>query len=505
MATWRIIACSLAMCGIQVCYAAQINLGTSQLLLLGLSERAVSLAWLAGPLSGLIVQPIVGQLSDNCTSSLGRRRPFLIGGSIITSFALILFSYAPSIAPMLSISPLPLAISSFFLLDFAIQAIQAPLRALITDVVPRPQRALANAYIGVFTGVGNLLGGALAALRLSSLLPVFATDAEALFSLAAIILIFTVAVCVLSTSEQPLPPRYASVSSSYPPVHVNDSNPPGSETSLLSSSSTSVRGWRPIFATLRNIPRPFWQVFIVQLCTWCGFFTLFVYVNAWVGRNIFLGNGTAPAGTRLRETFEAGVRLGGRGNAFTALVTLLYSLALPALLTRFGILRVYAFSQVTEAISLMVAPLLRGTQGQSHPSFALRMATMLDIGAFGVVWATTMGVPWTIIGNALESDRRYASRVGLYTTLFNASQSGPQLLVAFIAPFILSLSHNDPSAVMFVGGLCAALGAVLVYVLRVDKYAVSEEPAAEASEHSAVADEQRTSELDAHLGESSGS
>ncbi|CAN8075346.1 unnamed protein product [Agarophyton chilense] len=483
MKQWRIAICALAMAGIQVCYAAQINLGTAQLLLLGLNERAVSLAWLAGPLSGLIVQPIVGHVSDGCTHPLGRRRPFLIAGTIFTSCALLLFSHASQVALFFSGSSSPtlalsLGICAFFALDFAIQAIQAPLRALITDVVPQPQRALANSYIGVFTGLGNLVGGLLAGMELTTVFPFFDRDVEALFTLAAILLIITVAATVLTTHEQRLRPARTVVFPDGTEHHVP--LPSASNTSLVAqrishAHQTFAPGWRGAVQALKQVPRPFWQVFAVQICTWCGFFTLFVYLNTWVGRNIFLGDGSAPDGSATRRVFERGVRLGGKGNALTAVVTLAYSLALPKLLGAFGIIPVYAFSQVVEAICLMAAVSIRGIPGQTAPSGLLKLATMTDIGMFGIVWATTMSVPWTLIGNALESDHRYARRLGLFTTLFNASQSFPQLVVAFGAPFILNMWQDDPAGVMFVGGVFALLGAVLVVVLRVNVYAKDEE------------------------------
>eukprot|EP00178_Gracilaria_changii_P014118 TRINITY_DN4004_c0_g1_i1.p2 TRINITY_DN4004_c0_g1~~TRINITY_DN4004_c0_g1_i1.p2 ORF type:complete len:566 (+),score=85.15 TRINITY_DN4004_c0_g1_i1:154-1851(+) len=494
MPQWRIAICALAMAGIQVCYAAQINLGTAQLLLLGLSERAVSLAWLAGPLSGLIVQPIVGHISDGCTHPLGRRRPFLIAGTMFTSCALLLFSHATQVAALLTGSPTPalalaLAICAFFALDFSIQAIQAPLRALITDVVPQPQRALANSYIGVFTGFGNLLGGILASVRLSTILPFFTRDVEALFTLSALILVLTVAATVLTTHEEPLRPRQRIA---LPDGHVRN-------TSLRSVSSfsslvpprlshahqTFAPGWRGAVQALKQVPRPFWQVFAVQLCTWCGFFSLFVFVNTWVGRNVFLGDGSAPEGSEARTVFEQGVRLGGKGNALQAVVTLAYSLLLPKLLQTFGIIPVYALSQLVEAACLTAAIFIHGAPGQKTPSALLRLATLTDIGLFGIVWATTMSVPWTLIGNALESDHRYARRLGLFTTLFNASQSFPQLVVSFGSRFILRLWNDDPAGVMFVGGICALVGALLVVVLRVNVYAKDE-----VDEESVLAEEE---------------
>lgn len=436
----RLLSLTSAMAGVQICYAAQINQGTPQLLLLGLSPRLVPFAWLAGPLSGIIMQPIVGRLSDNCASSHGRRRPFLVGGAVLTSTALLLFSNAHLLPTKLAV-----AIVAFFLLDFSVQAVQGPLRALVTDVVPTQQRALANSCLAFFTGVGLLFGGLLTSVRLSKVLP-FATDVQALFGLAALILMGTVAFCVLTTEEKSIERGRR-----YEELDENEIHEDG----------------RSVSVALRNVPRPYWRVFLVQLCTWVGFFTLFVYVNAWVGTNVYLGDGGAEDGSEEREVFEAGVRLAGSANAVQAGLTVIYSMVLPWLLRVFGVRFVYFFSQTVEAACLLAAPLIRGGGGKVAPW--LKGVVLLDISLFGIVWATTMGVPWTLVGNALQSDDWYGRRVGLFQTLFNASQSFPQLVVAAaIAPAVLWLSGDDPAWVMFVGGMSALMGAVLVVVLKVD-------------------------------------
>lgn len=438
----RLLFLTCAMAGVQICYAAQINQGTPRLLLLGLPSRLVSLAWLAGPLSGLIVQPIVGRLSDSCLSPYGRRRPFLLGGAILTSLSLILFANAHLLP-----SKVTVAVFAFFCLDFAIQAVQGPLRALVTDVVPRRQRAMANSCLAFFTGVGLLGGGLLTSVRLSRVFP-FATDVQALFAVAAIILLLTVGLCVAMTDEV----AWAGYQS------IADGDGDGQQ----------EHDERGVVEGLKSVPRPYWQVFSVQLCTWVGFFTLFVYVNAWVGTNVFLGDGSA-AGSEGRETFEKGVRLAGTANAIMALLTIAYSIILPGLLKIFGVRAVYMFSQLVEALSLMAAPFIRGSG--KEVGVWLKAAVIVDITIFGVVWATTMGVPWTLVGDALQSDEWYRKRVGLFQTMFNASQSGPQLVVAaLVAPLVLWISNDDPSWVMFVGGVSALIGAALVQILRVDVF-----------------------------------
>ena len=368
------------------------------------------------------------------------------------NIASLLARLAPA-APAQSTLALALAITSFFMLDFSVQAVQAPLRALLTDVLPPSQLTSGNSCIALFVGLGNLVGSLLTAIHLTPFLKnygIHMTHIHVVFLLCSLILLATVAVTVLSTKEKPL--RRAQ------------------RTAAASELVRDERTWRARAKTLvrilRNIPRPFWQVFCVQLCTWCGFFTLFVYLNAWVGKNIFHGLASATPGTHARNVFEKGVRLGATGNALMAVVTMAYSAVLPRLVEFAGVAPVYVFSQLVEAVCLVAAFFIRGTPKQA-PSTALKLATVLDIGAFGITWATTMSVPWTLVGRALESDAFYAKQYGLFTTLFNASQSFPQLVVAFVAPFVMGV-WNDSSVVMSIGGFCALFGAVLVILLRID-------------------------------------
>lgn len=450
------------MAGVQVCYAAQINLGTTHLVHLGLPHKFASLAWLAGPLAGLIVQPVVGFLSDNCTHPLGRRRPFIIVGALLTALSLLTFSNATQLATLISSKEnvdavsLALAVVSFFALDFSIQAIQAPLRALVNDVMPPAKLSSANSCISFYCGVGNLVGGLWTAVHWSSLYASLLSDIQIVFALSAIFLIVTTWFTVWSTQEQPL-------TTAKPPLLNSSVSAPSRLRSISAlPSSLSSR----VYNILRGIPDPFWGVFLIQLCTWCGFFTLFVYVNSWMAHNVFGGDPALPPSDPKRQLFDAGVRLGGTANATTAVVTIVYSAILPRLLNTFGITPVYVFSQLVEAFTLMAAINIR--PGAFPPSAAWQLIAVGNIGAFGVVWATTVSVPWTIIMTALDSDPYYAANKGLFTTLFNVSQSFPQLVVAFIAPLILAL-RDDSSYVMFVGGIAALFGAVLVVWLRVER------------------------------------
>mmetsp|Transcript_20443 Transcript_20443/g.50090 ORF Transcript_20443/g.50090 Transcript_20443/m.50090 type:complete len:510 (+) Transcript_20443:158-1687(+) len=465
---WQLLALTGAMCGVQTCYAVQIGHGSATLAELGLPEAWLSYAWIAGPTSGIIVQPLVGAASDSCRLGYGRRRPFLVVGTILTSLALILFGNAEGVGRFFAgeeggtALALAIAVVGFFLLDFSIQAIQGPLRALLTDVVPPSQQAQGNSYFALMVGLGNLLGSALGAVNLKSL---FGTksDIQALFALAALILIATVVVCCVSVPEEPLQRL------------ENDSQAPNDSR----GSDLTLR------MLLRTAPKPFWRVFTVQCFTWYGFFTLFIYATVWVGENVFLGEALDPVGTPGRTLYERGVKLGNVGLALNAVVTVLYATTLPAFLRLFGTRSMYGFSQTVEACLLASAVLIRGTEDQTQPSKSLQFVTLLSLAFMGVAWASTMTIPWALMGTAVQS--KYPTRVGLMSTIFNLSQSGPQLFVSFGAPLIVRAT-NDVSYVMLVGGLFAAVGAVLVFLLKVDEFDPEVDPNASADSRESLLD-----------------
>jgi solute carrier family 45, member 1/2/4 len=132
----ELVAATFGVVGQSMGWAVQAGYASRALLQLHLQPRYVSLAWLCGPISGIVVQPVVGVLSDRCTARLGRRRPFLIGGVVATVAALWSFAYATSIAAVFGVSPLVVAITSFWALDFAMNASASVAPGFVAVAVP---------------------------------------------------------------------------------------------------------------------------------------------------------------------------------------------------------------------------------------------------------------------------------------------------------------------------------------------------------------------------------
>lgn len=139
-----------------------------------MSKSTTSAVWIAGPLSGLLVQPIVGALADRSTSRFGRRRPYMIAGSAITSLCLILLGWTKEIVGIISRSNtavLVVAVLSIYALDFAINVVQACCRSIIVDVLPTSQQQAGSAWAARMAASGHVIGFLIGTLPLVDIFP----------------------------------------------------------------------------------------------------------------------------------------------------------------------------------------------------------------------------------------------------------------------------------------------------------------------------------------------
>lgn len=443
----RLFALTCGFIGLQFCWAVQIGYVTKSLLELGLPPRFVSYAWLAGPIAGIIVQPIVGLMSDRCTSRFGRRRPFLVAGSVISVFFLMVFAYAEQIGRLFgdsaeeTVKPraIYVAILAFWALDFAINAAQGPVRTLLADVVPPSQHKVGNAFFALATGIGNGTGSLLGSIRLSKLFPFFPGDLHALYAIAALILVITMGVTCVSTQETPLviPDRH-----SYESV----------ESQAFEEYSEPPRQMSYYEAAL-NAPKPFWSLFIVQFFQWLGWFALIVFATSWVGAEVYNGSFSSPEGTEPRELYDAGVRLGNLGMGLQAIVTVIVSISLPFLINRTSAQFVYAFASVLLGIALTSSLVIKN-KWQAPIAVAAIAST-------GFGWAVTLTVPWAIMSEAVVHDA--PERAGVYFTMFNLAQACPEVVVALASEEIVRITKLQ-AAVLGIGGIFAFVATGLTFV-----------------------------------------
>jgi len=527
----RLLALTAGMGGIQLAWAVQIGYVTKALLQLGMPPAAVSYAWLAGPMAGIVVQPLVGAASDRCTSPYGRRRPFVVAGASVAVACLLTFSHARSLGVAAGDAPaagaaehprgLAIGVVSFWALDFAINAAMGPLRALLMDVVPPSQQGAGNAAFAFMTGLGNFGGNTLGSLPLGSYAPAAwaLTDVQALYGLAATVLVVTIGLCVGCTSEVPLSggrvagaspadaelgPGGGNVSggsggsgggarAGYAPLR---SSPAVADETTASSGAVPPptapppppppRGtWATLVAAAWSAPFPFWRLFAVQCLTWTAWFALFIYATSWLGSDVLGGVADAPPGTASRATYDRGVRWGNGGLAAQAVVSVVYATALPALLRSAGAPAVYAGGHVVLGgalvgmLALGAGAVARAAAAAKVPAdaaaggaFTARAAGAVALLAMtGVPWATTMTVPWALMGaavaHAAAADGAPAS-AGVYATLFNLSQCFPEVAVSLVSAQLVRGGASQ-GQVLGAAGAVALGGAALIYAWPLER------------------------------------
>lgn len=183
---------------------------TPYLLELGLTKSKTSLVWIAGPLSGLIMAPVIGAVADRSKSKWGRRRPYMIGGSIIVGACLLILGWAKDIIEYLlgpqkpeALAPIVLAVFTIYVLDFAINAVQWSCRSLIIDALPVSKQQTGSAWGGRMVAVGHLVGYAMGAVDLELLFGNWLgnTQFKRICFVGAFALIFAVGVTSFSVKE----------------------------------------------------------------------------------------------------------------------------------------------------------------------------------------------------------------------------------------------------------------------------------------------------------------
>eukprot|EP00871_Galdieria_phlegrea_P002711 jgi/Galph1/3440/GphlegSOOS_G2078.1 len=467
LVSWkRLFLIAIGLCGVQFCWAIQTGNTTKTLLELGLPANLVSMVWLAGPLAGIIVQPIAGILSDKYETAIGKRTPYIVGGSMLASLSLLLFGNAENLGSWLATPDasesekrrwfgLVIAICSFWLLDFSLNAVQGPLRALMADIAPGKQQEQGNAFFALMTGIGNFLGNLFGSISLSRYIPLFTSDISALYSLGAVIICMTSFICIIGSRERDNVSLTVEAMNHYLtfPMTDDDTNELLNSNIFINEQETNYHStfhWN-IKNIFRIAPTPFWRLFTIQCFTWFAWFTEFVFVASWIGSEVLQGSPDVDENSEGREVFDYGVRMGNLGLSLQSFVSILYSLVLPNLIKIFGVNSCYLFAQMLQGLCLC------------STFFLSRLHTLtfsvVCIMCLGIPWSTTMTLPWAIMSRTIR--QHIPDKIGMYSTIFNLSQCFPEILVSITAERIMK-ETNQQSLVLTMGGILALIGAGLI-------------------------------------------
>lgn len=299
------------------------------MLSLGLSKQLTALVWLAGPLSGLLVQPLVGALSDATTSRYRRRAYIAISATLVILSTLVvawaraiasvlcsldgLGDWDPSRSQAITNATIAIAVLGFYVLDFSLNGLQASLRALMLDRAPPSQQSHTNAWHGRWTHLGNILGYVAGFLDLghwSAISWVGGGQFRKLAVIACIFMALAVSITCWTQDER-------------------ESVTHGYDAAQDTRRRRTVRVWRKITSGIRTLPRPVRRVCLVQFFNWSAWFPFLFYSSTWIAQVLLA---SVPEGHR-RPSADDATRRGSLALLLYALVAMLAGSLLPALAT----------------------------------------------------------------------------------------------------------------------------------------------------------------------------
>lgn len=289
---------------------------TPYLLKLGLTKSRVSLIWVAGPLSGLIMQPVIGVIADRSTSPYGRRRPYMIIGTATVCLSLLLLGWTAEVVGMFtsdvsSVKSLTvfLAVLSIYGIDFAINAVQASTRSMIVDVLPSSKQQLGSAWGSRMVAIGHLLGYAVGAIDLTTIFgnSLGDTQFKQLIIVSMLTLIGTVGLTCWAVEERVL------VSTGADDEEVN-----------------IKKMMHSLIVRAMNLPPRKSTICWIQFYSWIGWFPFLFYSSTWIGEVYMRFN---AGGKEHHDTLAQIGRVGSTSLVAFSTVTLISSVVVPLLIS----------------------------------------------------------------------------------------------------------------------------------------------------------------------------
>ncbi|PRD56341.1 MFS transporter [Sphingobacterium gobiense] len=432
----QIVNMSMGFLGIQMGFALQNGNASRILQTFGADVEHLSLFWLAAPITGMIVQPIIGHYSDRTWTKMGRRRPFFLVGAILTAVALVLM---PNIALFTTLLP-PLLIGAgmLMLMDASINVTMEPFRALVGDNLPSSQRSLGFSVQTVLIGVGAVVGSWLPYV-FAEYLHIPAEGGDGIvpqnviysFYFGAFVLIITILWTVFTTKE-------------YTPEELESFM--GQEEAKGETQSSSSHNFGAIFQDFKRMPLTMKKLGWVQFFSWFALFMMWVYMTPAIAEHVFY----KMDGERNRLYAEAGNWVGVLFGVYNG-ISAIYAIFLPRLANRFGRTKVHAFGLVIGGISLISILFI------SSPNILL--LTMLGV---GIAWGSILSMPYAILSDSLP-----ARKMGVYMGIFNFFITFPQIICGFFGGMIIKYVFGSQSIYgIMLGGIFMLLGAISVWRIK---------------------------------------
>jgi maltose/moltooligosaccharide transporter len=436
---WQVWNMSFGFFGIQFGWGLQMANMSAIYEYLGAEAHQIPILWLAAPLTGLLVQPIIGHMSDRTWGRLGRRRPYFLIGALLSSAGLVLMPNSPT---------LWMAAGLLWILDASINVSMEPFRAFVADLLPVDQRTQGFAMQSLFIGLGSVVASALPWLMTNAF--GVARDASGgipwnvklSFYVGAGAFLGAVLWTIVSTRE-------------HPPEDMEAFR------RMKAERAGVAGGIQEIVLSIREMPDTMRRLAWVQCCTWFGLFCMWLYFPVAVARNVF------GAPDESSPLYTSGVEWAGLCFAVYSAVCFAFSLALPRLASALRSLR------ATHTLCLLC-----GAAGLVSVAFIHdKHLLLLSMVGVGIAWASILSMPYAILAGSLPR-----GRTGVYMGIFNFFIVIPEIVASLGFGWVmLHVLDNDRLAAVVAGGVFLALAAILMQRVKDPAAEVRRETVLEAA------------------------
>lgn len=418
----QIFNMSFGFFGIQFGWSLQMGNMSAIYEYLHASPDQIPLLFLAAPLTGLIVQPIIGYLSDRTWHPVfGRRRPYFFIGAVLSTITLVC---------MPNSSSLWMAAGFLWIMDTSINISMEPFRAFVTDKLNDKQRTTGFAMQSLMIGIGASIASALPWLmrnwfhvaNKSASIP---ATVEYSFYIGAAVFISAVLYTVLTTKE-------------YPPADIDFRE------KVKESNKGFGGGAREILHSVANMPSRMKRLALVQFFTWPGLFLMWFYYSPAVARNIF------GALNEKDILYTKGIEFAGLTLSYYNIVTFAFALFIPLMANRLG-------RKLTHSVCLSI-----GGLGLISIAFiSNKYMLYLSMTGVGIAWASILSMPYAMLSGCLPENK-----VGIYMGIFNFFIVLPEIIASLFFGWIMShLLHNNRLLAVEIGGGLMLLAAVICYLI----------------------------------------
>lgn len=427
----QIINMSMGFLGIQMAFGLQNGNASRILANFGADVHELSWFWLVAPITGLIVQPIIGHMGDNTWSPLGRRKPYFLIGAVLCAVGLVMLPNAASATQMMAANVLLIAVIFLAMMDASINVAMEPFRALVGDMLPKHQATIGFSVQTILIGIGAVIGsdlpGWLTKWGVSNEAPkgFVADNVIYAFYIGAAVLILSILYTIFTTKEYS-PEEFASFE--------------GGKSVVKNESKFS-----DIFKDFKNAPSQMKKLGIVQFFSWFALFTMWVFTTSALATHHF---GLSPDDTHSAEFNKAGDLTGSLFGSYN-FYAIFFAFALTPIAKFIGKKQTHALALACGGLGLISMYFIKDIHN-----------LWISMIGLGFAWASILAMPYAMLIDSIPQ-----KKMGVYMGIFNFFIVIPQIINGiFGGPIVSSVFGKQAIDYIVVGGICMLIGAVVTMI-----------------------------------------